>query len=162
MLTSNWLDGFSFGGPFAHWRFDETTGNIAVDAARHALHGTLVNMDEDDWVAGKAGNGLAFDGVDDYVEIAGFLGLLGGQSRTCTAWIKASSSDGVVIGWGAAGAVGGRWVVAVDENGLVRMEVGAGAMSATATGIISPWCSTTTERLTFPRLFFTWTAGSKS
>jgi hypothetical protein len=53
--------------PVAHWRFNETSGNIAHDTSANHNHGTLENMNDSAWTSGKYGNGLAFDGVDDRV-----------------------------------------------------------------------------------------------
>jgi hypothetical protein len=62
----------------------------------------LLNMDDSDWVAGKIGNCLDFDGIDDYVGIARFKGIPGSGERTCAAWIKpAVSTDArTVVSWG--------------------------------------------------------------
>ena len=55
------------------------------------------------WITGKLGNALAFDGINDYVEVTGYQGILDTQSRTCTAWIKtASTQQGYILSWGAA------------------------------------------------------------
>ncbi|MCD6394235.1 MAG: LamG domain-containing protein, partial [Planctomycetes bacterium] len=129
MLTANWLNGFPLDQPFGYWRFDETAGSLAPDVAPHALHGTLTNMDDTDWVLSKAGNGnaLEFDGVNDYVEITGFSGVLGGQSRTVCAWIRTNTPGGVIIAWGYA-AAGNRWTMTVDSVGHLLLGVGGGAI----------------------------------
>ncbi|MHC4180864.1 MAG: LamG domain-containing protein, partial [Planctomycetota bacterium] len=54
-----------------HWAFDETSGLTASNSAAPGTNdGTLVNMDDNDWVAGKIGGALAFDGSNDYVNVA--------------------------------------------------------------------------------------------
>ena len=50
-----------------HWKFDESTGLLARDAVGE-WHGTLVNGPTR--IAGKLAGALAFDGVNDYVQIA--------------------------------------------------------------------------------------------
>jgi pectate lyase len=55
--------------PIAHWKLDESTGALAADSGPNAIDGALVNMSDASWVAGKNGNALAFDGVDDQVTI---------------------------------------------------------------------------------------------
>ena len=70
----------------AHWTLDETSGTTAKDASANANDGTLRNFAAAPWVAGKFGNGLQFDGVDDFVEIgikAG-LPLYRGTGAPCT------------------------------------------------------------------------------
>ena len=51
------------------WNFDEEGGNTAHDSTGNGNDGTLHNMDDNDWVDGRFGKALEFDGVDDYVEI---------------------------------------------------------------------------------------------
>jgi hypothetical protein len=51
----------------AQLRFNETSGTTAADASGHAYAGTLVNGPL--WVAGRTGNALGLDGVDDYVSL---------------------------------------------------------------------------------------------
>jgi len=50
----------------AYWRFDENTGSTAYDQTG-VNNGTLTNMEAEDWVSGKYGRGLYFDGVNEYV-----------------------------------------------------------------------------------------------
>jgi len=49
----------------AHWRFDDGSGTIAADVSGNGLDGTLVG--DPQWVAGKVGGALEFDGNGDYV-----------------------------------------------------------------------------------------------
>ena len=50
-----------------------------------------------DWVAGKSGMGLAFDGVDDYVTISSaFSGILAGTS-TVSGWLKTGVTGGALL-----------------------------------------------------------------
>ncbi|MFC1717839.1 LamG domain-containing protein [Candidatus Poribacteria bacterium] len=50
------------------WLFDEGSGDIASDSSASKNDGTLMNGAE--WVDGKFGDGVSFDGVDDFVELA--------------------------------------------------------------------------------------------
>jgi len=52
-----------------YWAFDDGSGSIAVDGSGNGNSGTLVNMEEADWVDGVVGKCLSFDGTNDYVEI---------------------------------------------------------------------------------------------
>lgn len=55
----------------AYWAFDETAGTTLPDLSGNNHTGTLQNMNPaTDWVAGKVGNALDFDGTDDYVSYA--------------------------------------------------------------------------------------------
>lgn len=52
------------------WHFDEGTGLTAADSSGDGNDGTLTNMDPaTDWVAGKFGMALDFDGINDYVRV---------------------------------------------------------------------------------------------
>ena len=55
-------------GLVGYWNFQEGTGTTAYDKSGKRNHGTLTNMDPTtDWVDGKLGGGLDFDGSDDYI-----------------------------------------------------------------------------------------------
>ncbi|MHA2022461.1 MAG: DUF2341 domain-containing protein [Candidatus Thorarchaeota archaeon] len=65
-------------GVVGAWHFDEGEGNIAHDTSGEGNDGTLydANTTNDDgntppqWIDGKFGKALSFDGVDDYVEVS--------------------------------------------------------------------------------------------
>jgi hypothetical protein len=131
VLSEQWLESWSMRPlllPAAYWRFEDASGNKAADAGPLGRVGTLLNMGEGAWVEGKAGGGLMFDGVSDYVTIAGWKGIGGGLARTCCAWIKTVDMDGAVVSWGPTGVSGGRWVLATEGAGRLRLEVGGGAI----------------------------------
>ena len=50
-----------------YWPLDESSGTNAPNLAPGGTNGTLCNMEDSDWVSGKFGNALAFDGNDEYV-----------------------------------------------------------------------------------------------
>jgi len=58
-------------GCVCHLLFNEGAGNLAYDVSGHGNHGTLKNMlpntQGSKWQGSKFGGGLAFDGVDDFV-----------------------------------------------------------------------------------------------
>ncbi len=53
-----------------YWSFEDATGTIATDFSGNGNHGTLTNMSNDDWVQGRVGKALDFDGSDDQVVLA--------------------------------------------------------------------------------------------
>jgi len=73
----------------AHWKLDETSGNIAADSSDNANNGTLYG--EPVWTAGKIDGAFKFDGVDDYVDLP--IGSLIGSLTNCTfaAWVNWST-----------------------------------------------------------------------
>lgn len=113
-------------GLAAYWQLDETSGPTADDSSAYGRAGALLNMDDSDWVTGRFGNALEFDGIDDRVQVFGYKGIGGGRSRTVCAWIKTTDTDGEIISWGPKG-LGGRWVLLTQADGYLRLEVGGGA-----------------------------------
>lgn len=77
------------------------------------------------WAAGRDGNSLSFDGVDDYVNVPAYKGILGDQSRTCLGWIKTSGSsvNTVIIEWGDSGILQ-NWTFGILPTGELELYVG--------------------------------------
>ena len=73
------------------WHFDEGSGNEAKDASGNGNDGTLLNMEEGDWVEGRFGKGLEFDGVDEYVEVKHSESLDINNIISLEAWIRTDS-----------------------------------------------------------------------
>ena len=76
----------------ALWALDETTGTTAADGSINGNHGTLVNFAGTPWAPAVFGNGLTFDGIDDYVDCMpnGGLPVYGtGTPYSVTAWVNA-------------------------------------------------------------------------
>ena len=120
----------------AYWPFDEAAGTIAGNASGHAWTGLLRNMSGNEWVAGKFGNALAFDGVNDYVEVIAHPGVTGRQSQTVAAWIKTDSEQGRILSWGDDIA-SGTWNLRLNSNaatgilGALRISVKNGHVVGT-------------------------------
>ncbi|MBP9758159.1 prepilin-type N-terminal cleavage/methylation domain-containing protein [Candidatus Dojkabacteria bacterium] len=84
---------YNQGLPIAYWKLDETLGITAVDSSSNGNNGTLVNGPT--WALGKYGNGLSFDGADDYTEIIGSTvtnNLL--SEGTVSLWMKRAGANG--------------------------------------------------------------------
>jgi hypothetical protein len=87
------------------WHFDEGTGGIvAADSSGNGNDGTLTNMDPAiDWVDGKLGKALDFDGADDYVD----LPLMKDTSAyTMEMWVYPDALGGFIF---ANDAANGNW-----------------------------------------------------
>ncbi|MEN6308588.1 MAG: S8 family serine peptidase [Anaerohalosphaeraceae bacterium] len=109
-------------GPTARWNLNESSGTIATDSSGNNYHGTLMHMDDTDWVNGIDGNALDFDGIDDYIEISGFTGIGGAAPRTCSAWIKTTeANESMILAWGEP-IRGQKWMFRVGTSG--NLEVG--------------------------------------
>jgi len=75
--------------PVGYWKFDEGSGTVASDSSGNGNTGTLVNAPQ--WVDGKVGKALKFDGVDDYVYVphSSSLDIVGNQ-MTVEYWMRLS------------------------------------------------------------------------
>jgi hypothetical protein len=104
----------------ARWAFNETDGITAEDQTGR-YPGTLYNMQSTTRVAGHEDKALAFDGIDDYINISGYKGIGGTASRTCAAWIKTpgSTQNTVVMSWG-----GQQWIFGLFSTGKLTVFVG--------------------------------------
>jgi len=124
--SSTPLQGFTITGsypaPAGYWKFDETEDTIAYDSTLYERNGTLNNMNDDDWVTGKYGNALDFDGTNDYVEIEGYQGISGANPRTITAWIK-TDEERVIVYWGKYQS--GKWWIFHVNNYAPKGNLGA-------------------------------------
>lgn len=84
----------SASGLVGYWKFDEGGGATATDASGNGNNGTLTLMDPaTDWISGKAGGALDFDGADDYVNFgADNFGVT--NEITVSAWFKLDNVSG--------------------------------------------------------------------
>ncbi len=119
-----------------HWDLDETSGTVAPDTTvytANACDGTLMNMDDSDWVSGNTGNGLDFDGENDYVTVDGACAGLAGKDVTISAWMKAPAVNSAV-----------QFVIGINtSNGDNRLLLGTQTESATLSLYESGWHDTT-------------------
>ncbi|MEM4326525.1 MAG: LamG domain-containing protein, partial [Candidatus Pacearchaeota archaeon] len=77
-----------------YWSFDEGSGTTAKDLSGNNNNGTLINGPQ--WVDGKVGKALSFDGVDDYVRVNNSPGsplFSLATALTYEVWIKPSSDQ---------------------------------------------------------------------
>jgi hypothetical protein len=84
--------------------FDESSGTIASDALGRPI-GTLSNFTGTPWVAGKLGNALSFDGVNDGVILTGNKGITGTAARTVAFFLNANATQTAnirptMVSWG--------------------------------------------------------------
>ncbi len=108
------------------WEFDETSGTIASDSSGNGNHGAL--QGDPQWVTGKVGGALEFDGDGDYVDIGG-VGISGIAPRTIAGWARASTTDipswTTVFGFAPDGDTDGTYYdIEVDDAGNYVVYVG--------------------------------------
>jgi hypothetical protein len=132
-LAQVWGRGAAGPAAAAHWPLNETAGLVAADSI--GLHdGSLPAFPADDsqWVTGRVGGALEFDGEDDYVEVEGYRGICGKQPRAVCAWVKTqgiASGELPIVAWGQ-NQPGAYWLVGVDEDQRLRLSCGSGFVSA--------------------------------
>lgn len=137
-----------------HLELDESSGASASDSSGNGLNGTLVNMEDGDWTAGQVGNGLDFDGVDEYVEVADDILLdFGAGDFAVSYWVlKRETSDTVfdntyaVAKWGSGALPGtNEWVVNIGfavpgtqtDRPHISVEVGTTIYAAVSPDLIT-------------------------
>jgi len=124
-------------GPVGWWKFDDGTGSGAVDSGSGENDGTLQNMEPNNWIAGQINGALNFDGVDEYVQITDYKGILGTQPRTITAWVKTNTSgEQPIVNYGLPGDAGERWCFRIHESGMIRVEVTGGPNHLGTTNVL--------------------------
>jgi hypothetical protein len=83
---------YNRGKPVGWWKLDEGEGTSAYDSSGNGNTGTLTSMDPaTDWVDGKFGKALDFDGSDDYISAGTAPDFVSTQAYSWSAWIKWSS-----------------------------------------------------------------------
>ena len=101
----------------AAYAFNETSGTTTVDATGHGLTGTLTSGPV--FAAGKNGNGIRLDGVNDYVNLGNPTALRLTGSMTISAWINSSAfpgDDAAIVSKRTGGEVGFQLDTTVDTG----------------------------------------------
>lgn len=129
-LAEHWLADFRLA---AHWKLDETSGNVAHDAVSNQ-DGTL--QGEPVWqpMGGRVNGSLQFDGVDDYIRTP-FVLDPAKEKFTIFAWVKGGAPGQVIL----SQAGGANWLMAAP-NGALRTELkstGRLAKSLTSAAVIT-------------------------
>jgi hypothetical protein len=114
-------------GLVTHVRFDDTTGTSATNEV--GPDGTLYNMTNADWVAGKFGNALDFDGSDDYVELPESVGSH--ASITISTWLKPTElAWDIIASKVPSGNSGGKgWEFRYASDASLRFRLGGASGS---------------------------------
>ena len=117
VMSQNWLVDDTLQ---LHLKFDESSGDTVDDSSIYDRSCRLINTPA--WSSGYVGNGLNFDGIDDYVLVDEYYGIGCANARTVAVWIKAEADlDNIdknfrtIASWGKA-AVGQKWVILLDAD----------------------------------------------
>jgi len=110
----------------AHYEFEGTYN----DSSGNAHHGTA--MGNPTFVAGKVGQAINLRGLNDYVEITGYKGVLGPNAFSIATWIKTThmGDDPQEIVYYGTHSDGQRCEFRVHTNGRIRMGNGAGQVES--------------------------------
>lgn len=132
------------GSNYVHWSLDEGGGTVANAVERGLPEGSkdfqlraFRGGAAPQWMEGKFGRGLAFDGKGSYAE-SNFRGIGGGQPRTVCFWVKVpqdfSQKEGfAILSWGRFQPThpGEVWQIAINpipgEGPIGRVRVGTHA-----------------------------------
>jgi hypothetical protein len=137
VLAADWL---AAAGLMAHWPFDEATGLTVADRSGHHNDAQLRNMNDQDWVVGRLGNALQFDGADKFMQADSYTGISGSHARTCTAWIRTTmTSAGTILSWGRNDVAGGLWELRINSAGQLRIPVSGGGINGTTAINTGQW-----------------------
>ena len=79
---------------------------------------------------------LDLDG-NDAVVINGFNGILGTAARTCSAWLKTTSTIAPIVYWGNKDVAGASWEIRINGQGQLRFQAigGAGCAANSASSV---------------------------
>jgi len=139
--TGNTVDDLSL-GHVSYYRFDEGSGPQALDDIS-SKHGTLTNFTGNPWGPGVVFSRLAFDGIDDYLNVSTYdLG----NTFTIAGWVKLPSGSNnlnTIFSNSTSGfsATGCKLFIYGSTNataGRIQFETGNGTLgdaATTATGV---------------------------
>jgi formylglycine-generating enzyme required for sulfatase activity len=94
-----WID---TNGLVGYWKFSEGNGTQTRDISGNENNGTLLNKTIatcfvngacPDWVVGKAGRGLSFDGKGDFIDVGKDVSFNISNEITVSAWVYLNSFD---------------------------------------------------------------------
>jgi hypothetical protein len=102
----------------AHWKLDETEGNIAYNSTLNVADGTLYGSPIWQPTRGQVGGALQFDGVDDYMSTP-FVLDPAAAPFSIFAWIKGGAPGQVIVSQGS----GACWLTADPVDGVLRTDL---------------------------------------
>jgi len=126
--------------PTAYWNFEENAGQVAGDATGN---GHSAAFDGPQWVDGKFGKALEFDGAGDFAEVADHpdLNFGPGDSFTIAAWVKYSAETAGKNSWivGKAGHLPAHYLFGhhLTAGGL-RLKLDDGGVDMKLDAIFAP------------------------
>lgn len=74
-----------------HCHLNEGSGTTVYDSSTHSRNGTMINMDNTNWVSGKFDDCLSFNGLDEHVEFGNILNFSKEQPFSLECWFKTTN-----------------------------------------------------------------------
>ena len=143
MAENAWRDSFTGDGKsdqrfdvnentMGYWRFEEDGGNSVSDAGERGNNGTLRNMEREDRVMGRFGNGVKFDGDGDHIGMGdpddGSLDADG--EFTIEAWIRTGTTETDMIISKKGDTAGGYYLATTVRGQLKSHFQGTGGVAS--------------------------------
>ncbi|MEW6617209.1 MAG: LamG-like jellyroll fold domain-containing protein [Patescibacteria group bacterium] len=107
-------------GLVGRWGFDEATGTIAYDMSGNGNDGTLTNSPTRATSVCWVGNCLIFNGINNYVEVSGFMGVTAFSNGSVSFWANFDR-------WSSVDNILGFQSAATNNNAL-RFEYDSGRL----------------------------------
>jgi arylsulfatase A-like enzyme len=113
------------------YAFDENAGLSTQETSGGRVAALSGFVDDPfQWIGGRHGNAIEFDGVDDAVLLSGYDGITGTNPRTFSAWVRTTATgDLPIIGWGPR-VTGQKWIFMI-KSGMLRIEAAGGDKQGT-------------------------------
>jgi hypothetical protein len=125
-------------GLVGYWAFEEGQGTKATDSSFNSNHGTLTTMDDSDWVDGRVGKALDFDGSSDYIDVA--TPNLPTDDFTYSVWVNLDANTDEMIAMASDGAGGNEFFFYINGSSQVQMAVNTtGYTFTSATISVGAW-----------------------
>ncbi|MBN1502253.1 DNRLRE domain-containing protein, partial [Candidatus Woesearchaeota archaeon] len=104
-------------GLVGYWSFEEGTGTTTYDKTQYGNDGTISGAE---WIAGKRGNALNFNGSGDYVKAQS--DTFKNQIFSTEAWVKTTDEEAEVVSYTNLSGYYG-WTVRTITGGRVRLSL---------------------------------------
>ena len=145
-------DSSSCNPPLGHWKFDENMGTTSTsDISGNNYTGTLNGtMTSADWVRGKYGSALDFDGTDDSVQNTSISLPTGDFTYSIWIYPTALGSANAFIGLPQASIGGHEFLVDTDTDGDIDVVMDNGALLINGTNgliTVNNWYHITITRI---------------
>ena len=136
-------------GLVGYWSMEGGKGATVTDFSGKGNVGTMTNMDPaTDWITGKVGKSLDFDGTDDFVNLGSASNLNPTSSITLSAWIRIDGGNNtyrdIISRWDSAGGVNERtYIIGVNNSNALYFAISSDGTDGGASIATDPATATT-------------------